>query len=529
MVLRQVSLLLLTILLLFPGTSYAQDKLLGKIDFPNSGAPEAQADFLEGVLFLHNFEYADAARSFKKAQEKDPDFVMAYWGEALTHNHPLWMQQDRDAAMEVLERLGKTVEARMETAPTQREKDYLYAVETLYGNTERARDKSKEDRDFLYRDAMRRLYETYPADHEATTLYGLSILGTAHEGRDFATYMRAAAVLQTVWEKNQKHPGAAHYLIHSFDDPIHAPLGLPMAQVYAEIAPAASHAQHMTSHIFVAMGMWDDVVKANEIARKVQNTRRGELGQRPNVCAHYPYWLEYGYLQQGRYSEAKAVLNTCYERLKDKPNDNEKWHFSVMRARYILDTEDWDAAGGWAAPDGVDMHSEEAYVFTSAVAAIHLGDESTAKHMHKKLMDIIKEEEGEPEELAIMDAEIQALMALKAGQNDKSIQWLQKAVELEAELPYDFGPPAIVKPSRELLGETYLGMGKYEEAVNAFSAQLKHTPLRTASLIGYARAAHQAGMDKEAKEAYQTLAEIWEQASSDLPQLSEVQHMLSMR
>ncbi|MGN8225206.1 hypothetical protein [Gracilimonas sp. BCB1] len=268
------SLFLLIPLLFISFEAKAQNKLLGKINFPNSGAEVAQADFVEGVKFLHNFEYEDAARAFRRAQEKDQNFVMAYYGEAKSHNHPIWMQQDRVAAMAILSKLGETVEERQKKASTQKEKDLLMSLEVLYGNTEEAKSLSKEERDDLYMEFMGELHEKYPGDHEITAFYGLSILGTAHEGRDFAIYMEAAAELFEVWNANEEHPGAAHYLIHSFDDPIHAPLGLPMAKAYSEIAPAAAHAQHMTSHIFLALGMWDETIDANIVARDVQQTRQ---------------------------------------------------------------------------------------------------------------------------------------------------------------------------------------------------------------------------------------------------------------
>ena len=166
---------------------------------------------------------------------------------------------------------------------------------------------------------MEELHETYPDDNEATAFYGLSILGTAHEGRDYGIYMRAAAELFDVWNENDEHPGAAHYLIHSFDDPVHAPLGLPMAKAYSEIAPSAAHAQHMTSHIFLALGMWDDVIDANLVARDVQTFRQAELDEQLTVCGHYPWWLQYGYLQDGQVAEAEQVLDTCSERISVEP------------------------------------------------------------------------------------------------------------------------------------------------------------------------------------------------------------------
>lgn len=510
----RVSLSLLVLLCVgLSGTAHAQEKLLGSIDFPNSGSKKAQPFFKQGVLYLHNFEYDDAARAFKKAQLADPDFALAHWGEALTHNHPIWMQQDKEAAMEILERLGPTMDARQEKAPTQREKDYLFTLETLYGNTEESKGKSKEERDDLYRKEMRRLHEKYPDDNEAASLYGLSILGTAHEGRDFSVYMQAASILQKVWETNKKHPGAAHYLIHSYDDPIHAPLGLPMAKVYAEIAPAASHAQHMTSHIFVAMGMWDDVVRANEIAREVQNTRFQELGRRDNVCGHYTYWLEYGYLQQGRFEEAEKVLNTCFDRINDSPNNSERWHFSVMRARYILDTQAWDEAEKWTAPDEAAMDEYEAYVFTDAFAAVHTGKKERAKESLKRLSEL-----DEPSDaLPILDLEIQSLLALHEGNEEQALSIMEKATGLEGELPYEFGPPNIMKPSQELMGDMYMTLMKYEAAAEAYQKQLDQTPLRTASLLGFARASEAAGRMNEAKEAYEQLAEIWHLADAGIP------------
>ncbi len=261
---------------------------LGSISFPNSGGAAAQAPFIRGVLLLHSFEYDTAAEAFRQAQTADPGFALAYWGEAMTYNHPLWQQQNREAALKALARLAPSADARAAKAPNDRERQYLGAVETLYGTG------SKHDRDQAYMRAMARLSDTYPEDMEARAFYALSILGSRDGVRDFATYMRAAATVQPVLDANPDHPGAAHYLIHSFDDPVHAPLGLPAARKYSSIAPGAAHAQHMTSHIFLAMGMWDDVVKANVRASEVQDAEAVKRGGRPGVCGHYTSWLQYG-------------------------------------------------------------------------------------------------------------------------------------------------------------------------------------------------------------------------------------------
>src|SRR5438045_1201956 len=297
-------LVLTFLLLLCPAGALAQ-QAYGEVAFANSGPGEAQADFLHGLAQLHNFEYDDAAEHFRKAQQIAPDFAMAFWGEAMTKNHALWHEEDVAAARLILKRLGLTPEARLAKALTEREKLYLQSIEVLFG------EGTKEERDRRYESVLAELHRKFPEDVDAASFYALGILGTAEHGRDFATYMRAAAVLEEVFPQHPRHPGVVHYLIHSYDDSIHAPLGLRAARIYAKIAPEAGHAQHMTSHIFLALGMWDDEVKANETAIAVGNRLRQKAGRPPGMCGHYNEWLEYGYMQQGRVADARRVLAGC--------------------------------------------------------------------------------------------------------------------------------------------------------------------------------------------------------------------------
>jgi len=463
----------LLILSVFIADAAAQDNLLGKIDFPNSGAESAQADFMEGVKLLHNFEYADAARAFRRAQDEDPGFAMAYWGEAMTHNHPIWYQQDRDAAMEILNRLGDTVEERQSMAGTDREKDYLMTLEVLYGNTSASEGKTKNERDFLYSEALEELHNMYPDDHEATAFYGLSILGTAHDGRDYGIYMRAAAELFDVWNENNEHPGAAHYLIHSFDDPVHAPLGLPMAKAYSKIAPAAAHAQHMTSHIFLALGMWDDVIDANIVARDVQTERQQELGEEQTVCGHYTWWLQYGHLQAGNTEEAEQVMQACSERIEGDPSMGEKWHYSVMRGHQIVDTENWSGAGIWTSEIDPEGRPAVNYYYVSALASARMGRVDEAQNHLATLMETPQSKERD-----IRIKQVESLILIENGDTEEGLRVLNEAVTAESELPVDFGPPAIVKPSYELLGDVLSELGRYEEATDAYEKQLERTPDR---------------------------------------------------
>ena len=495
--------------LLVPAPSGAQE--LGSVNFPTSGSAEAQPHFEAGLMLLHNFEYEDAAARFRRAREIDPDFAMAYWGEAHTYNHPIWMEQDRDAALAVLGAYAPTPRERLARVPTARERDWLETVEILYG------EGSKEARDFRYRDAMRRLAERYP-DQDARAFYALSLLGTAHDGRDFAIYMKAAAVAQPVLEENPMHPGAAHYVIHAFDDPIHAPLGLPAARAYSEIAPDAGHAQHMTSHIFVAMGLWEDVVAANVRARDVQNAARARRGQRANVCGHYTTWLHYAYLQLGRLEDAAAGMAACMARMADAPAPDEAAYFVQMKARAVIDPGEWARAGEISADltafPGLALPND----FVDALAALRTGDAERARRLRARHGE--PGAQGNPRH-AILLGELDALLALAAGDSETGIALLREAARQEEALPYEFGPPATPMPPHELLAVELAALGRQEEALPAWRDQLARTPRRTQSLLGLARTATALGDETAAREAYAALAAAWSAADEEVPGLVE--------
>ena len=486
------------LLTLTPAPGAAQN--LGSVNFPTSGAAEAQPHFEAGLLLLHNFEYEDAAAQFRKAREIDPGFAMAYWGEAQTHNHPIWMQQDRDAALAILEQYAPTPTERLARIPTERERDWFETVEVLYG------DGPKQARDFRYRDAMRRLSEKHPDEHDAAALYALSLLGTAHDGRDFAIYMKAASVAQPIFEANPMHPGAAHYIIHAFDDPIHAPLGLPAARAYSQIAPDASHAQHMTSHIFVAMGLWDDVVTANVRARDVQNAGLEGKGRRPNVCGHYTSWLHYGHLQQGRLKDAAAGMEACRERMADGPTRGEAGYFVSMRARAVIDGGDWGVGDAVAADLEAFPDLALPYDFVDALAALRTGDAEGAVQLRSRHGK--PDDEGDPRR-GILLLELDGLIALAKGDAEAGITLLEEAAAREEALPYEFGPPATLMPPHELLAAELAALDRHADARTAWENQLARTPKRTQSLLGLAVTATALGDEVAAREAYAVLAAVW--------------------
>jgi len=478
----------------------AQERRLGSLDFPNSGVPRAQASFLDGVLLLHSFEFADAATEFRKAQEIDPDFALAYWGEAMTYNHPLWQQQDKPAALAALGRYAASAQDRQSKAPTPREAAYLATLDVLYG------EGTKTDRDVAYMVAMERLVGAYPDDIEARAFYSLAILGSTDGERDFATYMRAAAVAQQIVGLNPNHPGAVHYIIHSFDDPVHAPLGLPAARAYSAIAPDAGHAQHMVSHIFMASGLWDDVVAANVRARDVQNGRNAALGQPPNPCGHYTSWLHYGWLQQGKVEDAERGLEECRERVLSGGTPGEVRYFASMRARQVIDLGDWDAAERFSAE--VEHPS---YDFITGVAAIKKGDRDTAQEI---LIKLGAHATVDNPRLRIAHMELAALIALDGGGEDLAIGLLTEAAVLEETLPIEFGPPASLQPPHELLGAVYLMSDRPAESAHAFRKALELAPGRTTSLVGLSAAASAAGEEAASADAMSRLQSIWKNADA---------------
>src|SRR5829696_8818840 len=233
----------------------AQESQLGRVEFPTSGSEKAQAHFLRGLAALHSFWYEEAIEAFHESTKVEPEFAMGYWGEAMAHNHPLWSEQDITAARQALARIKESPKL------TDRERAYVGAVKLLYGEGD------KRARDAAYSAAMEKIYRTYPDDLDAAAFYSLSLLGMANPGdKSYRLQAKAGAIALEVYQKNPNHPGAAHYIIHAFDDPEHAILALLAARRYASIAPEAHHARHMPSHIFLQLGMWDDAARSNESA-----------------------------------------------------------------------------------------------------------------------------------------------------------------------------------------------------------------------------------------------------------------------
>ncbi|MFN0180829.1 MAG: hypothetical protein ACKVZ0_18660 [Gemmatimonadales bacterium] len=448
---------------------------LGSLVFPNSGAPAAQPAFRRGMLYLHSFEYGSAATAFQEAQRVDPGFALAYWGEALTHTHPIWNEQDLAQARAVLARLGPTPEARLAKASTPREKAYLEAIERLYGAG------GKEHRDTLFAEAMSRVAAAYPNDDEARAFHALSLMGLSQGVRDVATYMRAGAIALELLQRQPDHPGAAHYVIHAFDDPVHAAIGLPAARAYSAIAPGAAHAQHMTTHIFLALGMWPDVISQNRIASGPDRARW--------QAGHYTYWLHYGLMQAGHGDSAVALLDELRRNAGQGADLNRRAHLASARAQQIVNAERWnDPALAWTIDlEDADPTMRAVDLFARGYAATRRGDLETAGAVHA-LAAALETGPGLLQVPALLTKQLGAAIDRAAGRKADAERALRDVAAASEGLPMAFGPPDFVKPPFEMLGEWLLEDGRPDAAREAFRRALGHMPGRRLSIRGLGQA-----------------------------------------
>ena len=467
---------------------------LGDVSFPNSGNDAAQAPFLRGLKLLHNFEYGPAAESFRAAQAADPNFALAYWGEAMTYNHPLWAEQDADAAHKALARLAPTAQARAAKANTGRERMWLAAVEALYGSG------SMDERDGAYADRMDALFVAYPDDLEARTFDALATMGRSHGTRDIAGYMKAAALLEEALPSHPTHPGVLHYLIHAYDDPAHAPLGARAAARYSVVVPDAGHAQHMVSHIFLALGDWPRVEQANVRAMKVVNAQRETRGKKPTSCGHYNEWLVYALDQQGK--DSSGLIESCRaEAFSDEASVSDRTvlgashnlisNWAEIAVQHGVDTGTW--------PKSLERrgHLPGMARFTldyAALVAARRNPRQAAAMLEMLRRDratialaMPHEWPDDHETRAWLDravAQGEAILMLARGRTSEGLQLLRKAAEAEAALPPPFGPPVLQKPSYELLGDELLAIGRNADAAEAYKRALAAAPNRRLSVLG---------------------------------------------
>lgn len=473
---------------------------LGIVNIEVTGKSQAVPHFEKGLLLLHSFEYDDAREAFLKAQELDPKMPMAYWGEAMTHNHALWSEQDYELATAALEKL-KTFDFKSYCTPL--ELDFIESVHILYlPQTE------KKLRDQQYAEFMSQLAQKYPDNHEIAAFYAIALLGSVPEGRDVEIYGKGAKIAQGILEENPNHPGALHYLIHSYDDPDHARLALDAARAYSQVAPDASHALHMPSHIFVAMGMWDDVIASN-INSYAASLQRMEENKLDNDARGYHafHWLEYGYLQKAEKEEAKKMVLEMKQYTSETPSRFARVHLVYMKGTYLIETGEWEGDIATIPVDVSDLNVsiQSQYYFLEGMKAFTQGNvqkldsiiEVTTNAYNKGSFLVTNDSPkmcaganrsdltaSDLTEVLARKNQLEALRADLQGDAQKAEAHLLQSIEEEESISYSYGPPHIQKPTRELYADWLLRQNRPEEARVQYNLALEKAPKRRLLMEG---------------------------------------------
>jgi tetratricopeptide (TPR) repeat protein len=484
---------------------------LGELTFDVTGSEEAKEIFKKVHLLLHSFEYQDACEVFLEAQKADPDFAMAYWGEAMTYNHSIWQEQDLEKGREALRKLGETAEDRIGKAKTELEKKFIQSLNILYG------EGSKTDRDQAYARFMGELYQRYPDNHEVASFYALSLLGSVTVGRSDDVYQQSARISEKILQENPNHPGALHYFIHANDDPYHAGTAVEVANEYAVVAPDAAHALHMPTHIYLALGMWDKVVSSNEVSWQASVNRKERKNLSNDAYGYHSYhWLQYGYLQQGRLEEARKTLENMIQYCAELPSARARAHEVFFKSTYLVETNDWNSEFSLKETDTKELNilTRSMEAFVKGMKFYHTKDNASLENL---ILAMEKDRQVESAKISdagialcnsgganrenatvldvnlshVLEMELRAMQAWMQNDLETTERWLKEASTLEANVSYSYGPPAVVKPSHELYGEFLLSLNRAEEAIAQFDKALQLAPKRVMALRGKLKAATQ--------------------------------------
>jgi tetratricopeptide (TPR) repeat protein len=520
---------------------------VGTAHMETSCAPAVQARFDRALALLHNFWYARALTQFQEIQKADPECAMAYWGAAMTYNHPFWDAPSPEDMAAAWAHVQKGLEARSQN---DREHLYLLAVAALYRDGGAG---TKRSRDEAYREQMAATQANYP-DDETTLFYGLSIIGSLSEGtKGFEAQGRAIALFESVYARDKQHPGVLHYLIHAYDDPVHAETGLAAARAYARTAAAVPHAYHMPSHIFTRLGLWDEAATTNEHAWRISSEDVKAAGE-PGALRdfHSLNYLSYNYLQLGRYQDAKKTVDLFAEEYAATANrqtapdsqdlqarhvrgrtifalpDRVLYGYFDTLARFIVESESWSLVTTLplVAPSSdfvvMKLHLE-------AMAAAKRKDPATAKAKAIEMMDRARVPGQHPfvQQILTMQArEAAALAAHAAGDLAAAVREMDAAVAIEDSIDSLSQPPYPIIPVHELYGSMLMDMGRYTEARRHFEETLRRTPGRPKAIAGIARAAEAMGDTAAASAHYARLNDMWKSADPDRPELQAARRFL---
>src|SRR3989442_181726 len=496
---------------------------LGTVHFSVSCAEAVHKRFERGVALLHSFWYEEAEKEFEQIAKDDPSCAMAHWGVAMSIWHQLWNHPDSTTIKRGQAEIKK---AKSLHRRTDREPDYIAAMGDFY-----AGKRNYDMRANAYSRAMEHVYQRYADDREAAAFYALSLLASKPDNDStFTNRKKAAAVLEKLLVEEPDHPGVAHYLIHSYDKPQLAQLGLPAARRYAKIAPASPHALHMPSHIFARLGLWQDDIDSNlasiAATRKTAAMHMGGAGHQ----YHAMDFLVYAYLQSGREAEAQRV----YEEVKTLPSSKEygfdphAYALARFPAIYALELHHWTEAAALTPVPDTELGDNAITYWARAIGAARGGNAAEARKnvadlesIHRQLL--AKKKKAFAEVVDQDRKEAEAWVAHAEGKDDEAIKTLRALAEKEESTGEE--PEGI--PAREMLADLLLDLKRPDQALAEYETDLKFNPNRFDGLYGAARAAEMAGKSKEASTYYAQLVKVCDGANSDRPELSRAKALLA--
>jgi len=503
---------------------------LGKVSFQVSCDPSVQPQFSSAVAMLHSFWYEKAKDTFVTVAEKDRACGMAYWGIAMTYYHPIWQSPgpaDLKAGTASVEK------AKLVGAKTQRERDYIVAIESFYKDSDKLDHRSRA---LAYEKAMDQLQARYPDDHEAAIFHALALLATAPPtDKTYVNQKKAGAILEPLFVEQPEHPGIAHYIIHAYDYPPLAPGALEAARRYAKIAPDSPHALHMPSHIFTRLGLWQESIDSN-----LASAASAEKNNAPGNELHAKDYLIYAYLQGAQDREAKRALEAPPPGRPDDPQYmNWLYAMGTSPARYAVERHRWTEAAELTVPPNTFPGGRWAWTeanlhFARALGASHVGQTEAAREDLQKLVSIrdtlIQGNDNYwADQVDIQRESAAAWITLAEGKREEALRQMRSAAEHEDNTDKHNVTPGVILPARELLGEMLLELKQPAEAVVEFEATLRTAPNRFNALSGAARAAKLSGDNEKAKTYYAKLLSVCGHADGDRPELQDARSILAQK
>jgi tetratricopeptide (TPR) repeat protein len=516
----------------------AQTERLGKVHFPTTCSPEAQAHFDRGLAWLHSFAFGDAIKSFRAAAEADGRCGIAHWGAAVAWlGNPL---AGPPPPRNVQEGAAAVERARAAGAGSARERDYIAAIEAFYRNHDKVDHRTRA---LAYEKAMEGLAQRYPQDSEAAIFYALALNITLDPNdKTYANQLKAAGILEKLFAEQPQHPGIAHYLVHSYDFPPIAAKGLQAARRYAGIAPSAPHALHMPSHIFTRLGHWEESIKTNRASAEAAKAelRQANLDAGSYNALHAMDYIVYAALQLGRDREARAVLDEVRQIQKvDTDTFVAAFAFAAIPARYALERRQWSEAADLALhPPTISWpkfpQAESIVVFARGLGAARGGNVASARRDLARLEALRDAMAAAKNAYWANQAEIQRLavagwIARAEGRDDEALALLRQAADREDATEKHPVTPGAIQPAREMLAELLLEREQAAAALTEFEASHRNDPNRLHGLAGAARAAEAAGDRAKARTYYERLVELTKTADTERPEIVRARAFLAAR